>query len=272
MRFASITPFTLMIVAALGCAAACGGDDDDDTNGTAGKGGSGGSSGSSSNNNGGGGEGGTPEPSDSQLCTDLGGPANINQVVRGDGKTSSSDAFNGFKFEKDGRQASVVLNAATDPCIGQQFARLLEADNADDLEHFAQCLSLFLQNAAGCNVAYDKDTSGKACKSMTAAHEGLGITEEDYTALLTDAAKSLNAAGVASSSSQFKAVAGALTSKTLMAEIITNDANEYSQPGAACEAPVGGGGGTGGEGGGPGGAGGTGGTPDETLGGGGAGQ
>jgi len=119
---------------------------------------------------------------------------------------------------------------------------LLEADNADDLEHFAQCLSLFMQNAAGCNVAYDKDSSGKACKSMTAAHEGLGITEQDYTALLTDAAKALNDAGVASSSSQFKAVAGALTSKTLMAEIITNDADEFSQPGGECVAPGGEGG------------------------------
>jgi len=207
---------------------ACSGDDDDDMAGTSGKASTAGAPTGS-----GGGDGGD---GDSQLCTDLGGPANIDAVVRGDGKTSAADPFNGFKFEKDGRQASVLLNVATDPCIGQQFAHLLAPAKAADLEHLAQCLSLFVQNAAGCAVAYDHDSSGKACKSMTAAHVGLGITEEDYTALVTDAATALIAAGVSSDSPQFAAVAGALTSPSLKADIITSDAGEYSQPGAACEA------------------------------------
>ena len=175
MRFASQAPsrlraasssraalISLLVVTTLGGAAACGGDDDDDSVSTAGKSAtagknSGGSSNQAGSSNKGGdpsdGGSGTTEPQDSQLCTDLGGPANIDAVVRGDGKTSKTDPFNGFKFEKDGRKGSVLLNVATDPCIGQQFAHLLAADKAAELEHLAECLSLFVQNAAGCAVA-----------------------------------------------------------------------------------------------------------------------
>lgn len=234
MRLTSLMSFSLVMMAALGAAAACSGDDDDGgmngggaagTTGTAGKGNTAGS---------GTGSAGAPGEEDSQLCTDLGGPANIDAVVRGDGKTSSSDPFNGFKFEKDGRQSSVLLNAATDPCIGQQFAHLLAPAKAADLEHFAECLSLFVQNAAGCAVAYDHDQAGKACKSMAAAHAGLGISEEDYTALIDDAAKALIAAGVDAGSPQFAAVAGALTADSLKEDVIESDAAEYSQPGQMC--------------------------------------
>ena len=72
-----------------------------------------------------------------------GGPAAIDAVVRGDGEEDENDPFNGFKFEKDGRQASVLLNVATDPCIGQQFAHLLAPARAAELEHLAQCLSSY---------------------------------------------------------------------------------------------------------------------------------
>jgi hypothetical protein len=269
MRFASSVPFSLLFVTALGCAAACSGDDDDDSsNDTAGAGTTGGktTSGGSTSNAGrtatggstaAGGEGGAG-PGDSQLCTDLGGPAGIDAVVRGDGKTSKTDPFNGFKFEKDGRQASVLLNVATDPCIGQQFAHLLAADKAAELEHLAECLSLFVQNAAGCAVAYAgaHDKAGKLCLPMNAVHQGLGITEEDYTALITDAATALIAAGVSPTSDQFMAVAGALTDDALKADIITSDDMAYSQPGAMCEAaggagPAAGGAATGGAGGAP---------------------
>lgn len=262
MRFASHAPsrraahpsraalISLMLVASLGCAAACSGDDDDDSSSTAGKSATGGknSAGSSSKAgspaNGGSpseaGAGGTadPGPVDSQLCTDLGGPANIDAVVRGDGKTSKTDAFNGFKFEKDGRKASVLLNVATDPCIGQQFAHLLAAEKAAELEHLAECLSLFVQNAAGCAVPYvgAKDKAGKVCLSMKGAHVGLGITEQDYMALVTDAAQALIDAGVDPASAQFKAVAGALTDDGLKADIITSDEAMFSQAGEMCEA------------------------------------
>ena len=249
MRIASATSFGLLIVAALGCAVACGDDDDDGPTGTAGSSGKGGTGGTrneggetSTSGKGGstsptdGGAGGSPASADSQLCTDLGGPAAVNAVVRGDGKVSASDPFNGYKFEKDGRQASVLLNVATDPCIGQQFAHLLAPAAAADLEHLAQCLSLFVQNAAGCAVAYDKDSEGVECKSMKKVHAGLGITEEDYTALINDAAAALIAAGVETSSPQFAAVAGALTADELKADIIEDDSAGYSQPGAACEA------------------------------------
>lgn len=264
MRFASYGSFCLLVVAALGCAVACGDDDDDNgTPSTGGKAGSGGNNegGEGGTTNTGGksggtsGKGTTPEAGaggadagDSQLCTDLGGPANIDAVVRGDGKAATkTDPFNPFRFEKDGRQGSVLLNVATDPCIGQQFAHLLTAP--DDLEHLAQCLSLFVQNAAGCDVAYSKDSKGKVCKSMVAAHVGLGITDEDYTALITDAAQALIAAGVAPGSPQFNAVAGALTAKSLKDQIITDDAAGYSQPGEMCEAEGGAGPGAGGAGG-----------------------
>lgn len=255
MRFASIAPsrpraavFSLMLTAALGCAAACGGDDDDDdSTSTAGKSATAGkNSGGTSSQAGSPGKGGeTPEaggsdsgPEDSQLCTDLGGPANIDAVVRGDGKTSKTDPFNGFKFEKDGRKGSVLLNVATDPCIGQQFAHLLAADKAADLEHLAECLSLFVQNAAGCAVPYAgaKDKAGRVCLSMKGAHIGLGITEQDYTALVTDAAQALIDAGVDPASAQFKAVAGALTDDDLKKDIITSDEAAFSQAGEMCEA------------------------------------
>jgi len=252
MRLASSTSFSLMLLAALGCAAACSGDDDDTTPNTVGgtsNGGSANKAGSASK--GGevtmGGDGGSA-PTDSQLCTDLGGPSGIDGVVRGDGKTAKGDAFNGFKFGSDGeRKASVLLNVATDPCIGQQFAHLLVADKAAELEHLAECLSLFVQNTAGCAVPYvgAKDKAGKACLSMKGAHVGLGITEEDYTALIGDAATALIAAGVDPSSAQFKAVAGALTDDALKADIVSNDAASYSQPGAMCEPAAGGAGGMG---------------------------
>jgi hypothetical protein len=250
MKLASHSVLALLVVAALGGAVACGDDDDDDRtdNGSAGSTTTGGKSGSSGATNqagvvskagstaaaGAGGSG----PVDSQLCLDLGGPANIDAVVRGDGKTSKTDAFNGFKFEKDGRQASVLLNVATDPCIGQQFAHLLAPEQAAELEHLAECLSLFVQNTAGCAVAYDgaTDKAGKLCKSMKSAHVGLGITEQDYTALIMDAATALIAAGVAADSEQFKTVAAALTADDLKADIITNDATAFSRPGDMCEA------------------------------------
>jgi hypothetical protein len=247
MRLASYTPFSLMLITALGCAAACSGDDDDDSANTAGTstggknttGGSNAKAGSDSKGGemtaGGDGSG----PADSQLCTDLGGPAAIDGVVRGDGKTSKTDAFNGFKFgATEDRKASVLLNVATDPCIGQQFAHLLAADKAADLEHLAECLSLFVQNTAGCAVAYEgaKDKAGKICLPMKGAHIGLGITEQDYMALIGDAATALIAAGVDPASAQFKAVAGALTDDALKADIITNEEAAYSKPGAMCEA------------------------------------
>ncbi len=246
MRFASYAPLSLMLVTALGCAAACSGDDDDDsssaTGGKSTTGGSGNTAGTT--NQGGDMTAGGAGSGDSQLCTDLGGPAGIDAVVRGDGTASKSDAFNGFKFEKDGRQASVLLNVATDPCIGQQFAHLLAPDKAAELEHLAECLSLFVQNTAGCDVAYvgAKDKAGKVCLPMKGAHAGLGISEEDYTALITDAATALIAAGVDPTSEQFKAVAGALTADDLKADIISNDDPAYSKPGGMCEATGGAGG------------------------------
>lgn len=265
MRLASFGSFGLLVVAALGCAVACGDDDDSSTPNTGGKAGSGsnmaGEGGSTTGGKSGGTSGtttteagaGGAEAGDSQLCTDLGGPANIDAVVRGDGKAATkTDPFNPFRFEKDGRQGSVLLNVATDPCIGQQFAHLLTAP--DDLEHLAQCLSLFVQNAAGCNVAYSEDSKGKACKSMAAAHAGLGITDEDYTALITDAAQALIAAGVAPGSPQFNAVAGALTAKSLKDQIITDESAGYSQAGEMCTDEAGGAGAGGAANGGAGGA------------------
>lgn len=157
-------------------------------------------------------------------------------VVRGDGEVDAQDPFNGYKFERDGRHASVLLNVATDPCIGAQFAHLLAPAKAVDLEHLAQCLSLFVQDAAGCNVDYAtaRDSAGEQCKSMKLVHTGLGITEEDYTALVMDAATALIAAGVPADSPQFMAVAGALTSDELKADVIESSDADYSQPSAMC--------------------------------------
>ena len=241
MRLASYSPLAWLVLAALGGAVACG-DDDDTMANTGGTPAAGGENSAGSATTPAGGEGGGAV-ADSQLCKDLGGPAAVDAVVRGDGKTSKSDPFNGFKFDKDGRQASVLLNVATDPCIGQQFASLLMPARAADLEHLAECLSLFVQNAAGCAVPYDKDKTGRVCLSMKAAHVGRGITEEDYTALILDAATALIAAGVAQDSPQFKAVAGALTADDLKNDVITGKSADYSQAGPMCEAATGGAGG-----------------------------
>jgi hypothetical protein len=231
MRLSSYSPFALLIFAALGCAVACGDDDDDSGTGKTSKAGSAAVGGDDGGGTGGG--GGAPG-GDSKLCTDLGGPANINQVVRGDGKVLASDPYNGFKFTgaDKKRDGSVVFNAATDPCISQQFAHLLLPTAATQLEHFAECLSLFVQNAAGCDVAYEgaKDKAGKACKDMKTAHTGLGVSDEDYTSLINDAAAALIAAGVTTDSPQFVAVAGALTSPALKADVITNKEPGHSQP------------------------------------------
>jgi hypothetical protein len=228
MRFASHSQLAFLFVLSLGCAVACG-DDDDDSMPPNDSGGPGGSAMSQ------GGEAGASSE-DSQLCKDLGGPSGIDAVVRGDGKTSHTDPFNAFKFDKNGRQASVLLNVATDPCIGQQFASLLTEERAEDLEHLAECLSAFVQNAAGCAVAYDEDKSGRVCRDMKSAHAGRNISEEDYTALILDAATALVAAGVPQDSPQFMAVASALTADDLKRDIITSGSASYSQPGAMCEA------------------------------------
>lgn len=248
MRLASFSGFAFVILAGLASAVACSGDDDDSSGNTAGASTTGGKSttgGTSSQAGTPAGGDGSSALVDSKLCTDLGGPTGIDAVVRGDGKMSKTDGFNGFKFEKDGRQASVLLNVATDPCIGQQFAHLLTAEKADQLEHLAECLSLFVQNTAGCAVAYEgaKDRAGKLCLPMKGAHVGLGISEEDYTALIGDAATALIAAGVDPASAQFKAVAGALTDDKLKADIIGSDSATYTQPGAMCEAAAAGAGG-----------------------------
>ena len=113
---------------------------------------------------------------------------------------------------------------------------MLTPERAGALEHLAECLSLFVQNAAGCAVAYDADKTGEVCKDMKAAHVGRNISEEDYTALVMDAATALIAAGVKQDSPQFLAVAGALTSDELKRDVITSKSPEYSEPGAMCEA------------------------------------
>jgi hypothetical protein len=172
----------LLVCFALGLAAftGCGDDDDDDSptsgsggsgaksgsGGAAGKSGAGGKAGGGSDAGKGGGGGGT-------LCSKYGGKDNVGKVI----------------------EQKVVPELLADCRINAYFVDLTAARKT----HLSDCLAIQAQELFGCpDVKYQgsKSSSGSECRSMKAAHVGLGLSEGDLDALLEDVGKGLKAGGV----------------------------------------------------------------------------
>lgn len=210
--------------------------------GAAPSGGAGGTSGS-------GGAGGTPPTIDhvvqtSQICAAMGGPRGLTILARGDGAAATAaDPLNPFKFDYYGRHGSVLYQVLTDPCIGVHFAHLLEKGREKQLEHFAQCLAIFVQSAANCTFYEGAvDSAGERCKDLREAHAGARISDADYSAFVMDVAVAIDA-GPANLKGDSDGPAmytfSRFDTEDLREQIVTNFATRgHSRPSAACEAVV----------------------------------
>lgn len=88
-----------------------------------------------------------------------------------------------------------VAAVAADCRINAFFLTL----SADKLTHVVECLKLQVGAAMGCDglkYAGSSDTSGVACRSMTDAHKGLGVTAADFSAFVETVEISLRHDGV----------------------------------------------------------------------------
>jgi len=142
-----------------------------------GTGGTGGGSGGTGMGGAGGGSGGTGTGGAGggaqTLCEKYGGASNIDSVIR----------------------SNVIPEIAGDCRISTFFTSLSE----DGLNHVVDCLSIQAQELFQCEgVSYagSMDSQGVACRSMTQAHQGLGITQADFDALIEDVVAGLTEAGV----------------------------------------------------------------------------
>ncbi len=172
----------LVIGAALAASAAiygCGEDDNDDMasggSASAGKGGSGsaGKGGSGSAGKAGGASGGEGGAATQSLCEKYGGADNVATVVR----------------------TNIIGAIAADCRISLHFTAL----DADTFTHVGDCLTIQVQELFGCSgVTYAGSMSSvdRACRSMTVAHDGLGISKGDFDALIEDVVAGLTEAGV----------------------------------------------------------------------------
>jgi hemoglobin len=125
---------------------------------------------SSSTSGGGGGAGGAAPQT---LCAKYGGPAAIAAAIN----------------------QHVVPTIADDCRIGAFFAPL----TTRALVHVDECLAIQAQELFECpGVSYEgsSDSFGDECRDMATAHNGLGISDGDFDALLEDVTAGLQAAGV----------------------------------------------------------------------------
>jgi hypothetical protein len=182
------------------------------TGGTAGSSGTGGTAGSSGTGGttgtggtaGTGGTGGTG--STETLCAKYGGAANVATVI----------------------STKVIPEIAGDCRINTFFTSLSTAG----LNHVVECLSIQAQELFSCpgiTYAGSRDSAGVACRSMTEAHRGLGISKGDFDALITDVVAGLTEAGVAQADIQMAAPA----LLGLEGAIVENDSTSNSK--AACD-------------------------------------
>jgi hypothetical protein len=89
----------------------------------------------------------------------------------------------------------VIEELATDCDIGLHFTML----PADRLARFGDCLTYQAQELFGCpgvKYAGSKSPNGLPCRDMKSAHAGLGLSQGDFEALLSDIAGGLLKAGV----------------------------------------------------------------------------
>lgn len=85
-------------------------------------------------------------------------------------------------------------------------------------------------------IVYDVDSDGATCRDMKTAHQGRGIRNEDFNAVLDDVVGALLANGI--HQDDIDAMAPALLA--LRADIVTNSAPGLAKP--ICDGGQGGGG------------------------------
>lgn len=113
------------------------------------------------------------DASQSSLCAKYGGPGVIQGAIT----------------------QHVIPTIAGDCRINGFFASLTN----DQLTRLSDCLSIQAQELFGCEgitYAGSRASNGLACRSMTTAHAGLGISGGDFDALIEDVVAGLGAAGV----------------------------------------------------------------------------
>jgi hypothetical protein len=211
MRRSMIT--AIAVLSAVVGLQACSDDSSDEGSGGTGTGASGGTGGSSTGGTGGSGTGGTGGSgtggtggSSATLCEKYGGPTTIDGAIR----------------------TKVIPEIAGDCRINTFFTTL----TAEALAHVTDCLSIQAQELFQCEgVTYagSEDSQGVACRSMIEAHEGLGISQADFDALIEDVAAGLAAAGV--EDADIAAAAPALIG--MQDTIVESESTEPTQP--ACD-------------------------------------
>lgn len=103
--------------------------------------------------------------------------------------------YGGASVIKGAITQEVIPTIAADCRINGFFASL----TTDQLTRLSDCLSIQAQELFGCEgitYAGAQASNGLACRSMTAAHAGLGISGGDFDALIEDVVTGLTAAGV----------------------------------------------------------------------------
>jgi hypothetical protein len=89
---------------------------------------------------------------------------------------------------------TLIANVSADCRISAYFAGL------QDGTHFADCLTKQIGTFFQCpGVVYDKDSQGKACRSMLDAHKNVNpqIRNADFSAFVEDAIAAMRANGIA---------------------------------------------------------------------------
>jgi hypothetical protein len=87
---------------------------------------------------------------------------------------------------------------AADCRIGGYFATL----SSDSMTHMNDCFSTYLGatfDCAGVSYLGSKDSKGQDCRSMANAHQGLGISSDDFTAFREDIVSVMKAHNMATS-------------------------------------------------------------------------
>jgi hypothetical protein len=89
----------------------------------------------------------------------------------------------------------IIAAFAADCRISTHFTEL----DPDTFTHVGECLTIQVQELFGCDgihYAGAESSVGRGCRSMVAAHQGLGISKGDFDALIEDVVTGLSEAGV----------------------------------------------------------------------------
>jgi hypothetical protein len=111
------------------------------------------------------------------------------------GASSLCAKYGGAGVIKGAITQHVIPTIAADCRVNGFFASL----SNDQLTRLSDCLSIQAQELFGCEgitYAGAQASNGLVCRSMTAAHAGMGISGGDFDALIEDVVTGLGAAGV----------------------------------------------------------------------------